>query len=163
MTTVELMENLAEFLRVVIAEYSTQQKAGTVPIEVYPGYMPIKTSADETASCVYALVTAAEDRRDDDFSSATVEIGFSIYDDDTADGWRSLFNVMEHVRQAMLKQRTVAKRNRLALPLKLEIPEEQPFPQWQGRITATYSIGQPVEEEVNFDFGKYIQADICRP
>ena len=107
-------------------------------------------NADEQASFIYALVTAAQDTADGHMSTATVEIGFSIYDNSDVDDWRSLYNLMEHVRQHLLKQRLVANRHRLQLPLKLEVPEAQPAPQWQGKITATYTIGQPYEEDIYY-------------
>ena len=150
MTTVELMDNLAEFLRPVVTDYSTQQPSGQREIKVYAGFPPARMNADEQASFIYALVTGAQDTADGHMSTATVEIGFSIYDNSDADDWRSLYNLMEHVRQHLLKHRLVAHRHRLQLPLKLEVPEAQPAPQWQGKITATYTIGQPYEEDIYY-------------
>lgn len=150
MITVELMDNLAAYLRQVVQEYDAQQPSGKLPVEVYAGWPPVRNNAEEKASFIYALVVSTEDKQDDDYGSATVEIGFSIYDEDTTDGWRSLFNIMEHVRQALLKKRTLAARNRLELPLKGAIIDDQPYPQWQGKITATYTIGQPSEEVIDY-------------
>ena len=107
-------------------------------------------NADEQASFIYALVTAAQDTADGDMSTATVEIGFSIYDDSEYDDWRSLYNIMEHVRQHLLKHRFIADRHRLLFPVKIEVPEAQPAPQWQGKITAIYTIGQPYEEDIYY-------------
>ena len=88
----------------------------------------------------------------DEQSAAKVEIGFSIIDGDTSEGWRSLFNLMEHVRQALLKKRTVANKHRLILPIKFKVADEQPFPQWQGLMTVSYTLGKPVEEEINYGY-----------
>lgn len=99
MTTVELMDNLAGFLRPAVTDYSTQQPSGQREIKVYAGFPPARMNADEQASFIYALVTGAQDTADGDMSTATVEIGFSIYDNSDADDWRSLYNLMEHVRQ----------------------------------------------------------------
>lgn len=150
MTTVELMDNLAEFLRPVVADYSTKQPSGQRSIRVYAGFPPARLTAEEQASFIYALVTDAQDAADDSMSTATVEIGFSIYDNSDIDDWRSLYNLMEHVRQHILKHRFVAARHRLQLPLKLEVPASQPAPQWQGKLTAVYTIGQPYEEDINY-------------
>ena len=150
MTTVELMDNLAEFLRPAVTDYSTQQPSGKRSIKVYAGYPPARMNADEQASFIYALVTAAQDTADGDMSTATVEIGFSIYDDNEYDDWRSLYNIMEHVRQHLLKHRFIADRHRLLFPVKIEVPEAQPAPQWQGKITAIYTIGQPYEEDIYY-------------
>ena len=151
MTTMELMKNLKEYLAQVVKNYDAQQKEKTIPIAVYEGFPPIRTTAEENASFIYCLVINWEDSSNDSLSDAKVEIGFSIYDEDTRDGWRSLFNIMEHVRQALLKQRIIARRNMLVLPIQGEILDEQPYPQWQGKITTKYTIGQPVEEGIAYD------------
>lgn len=151
MTITSLMDNLAEFLRAAVKEYCTIQKAGEIPVEVYAGYPPIRTDSRETASFIYALVISADDTADEQLSMATVEIGFSIYDEDKADGWRSLFNLLEHVRQYILKYRFIADKNRMEFPVKLKIPDEQPYPQWQATITVNYTIGQPIEEGIDYD------------
>ena len=63
-----------------------------------------------------------------------------------------MFNLMEHVRQALLKKRTVANKHRLILPIKSKVVEDQPFPQWQGLMTVSYTLGKPVEEEINYGY-----------
>lgn len=148
MTTVELMDNLAEFLKIVVKDYSTKQKEDNLPVEVYAGYPPIRTKASELSSFIYVLVTSFEDKAEPNLSTAKVEIGFSIYNSDTTQGFLSLYNLMEHVRQYVLKQRTIAEKHRIILPVKGEVVDEQPFPQWQGKITTEYTIGQPTEEEL---------------
>lgn len=152
MTSVELMTNLAEYIREVVAEYSTTQKAGIVPIKVYRGWPPVRISSAEKESFIYALALDWTDNQDGDYSTCNVEIGFSIYDDDREDGWQSLYNVMEHVRQALLEKRTLNGRSILILPLKSEVSDSQNFPQWQGMITATYTLGQPQEELIDYGF-----------
>lgn len=158
MTTVELMDNLAKFLCPAVEYYNTQQPSGQRKIKVYAGFPPARLNADEQESFIYTLVTGAQDTADGEMSTATVEIGFSIYDDSDVDDWRNLYNLMEHVRQHLLKHRLVANRHRLQLPLKLEVPEGQPAPQWQGKITAIYTIGQPYEEDI--DYGDFEETKV---
>lgn len=150
MTSVELMNNLADYIREVVKDYSSQQKAGDIPVAVYSGWPPIRMASAEKESFIYALALEWEDKEDGAFSTCKTEIGFSIYDDDKEQGCFSLYNIMEHVRQALLKHRTLNGRNRLELPLKSVVSDDQPYPQWQGAITATYTIGQPIEEEIDY-------------
>ena len=79
---------------------------------------------------------------------------------DGVDGWRSLYNVVEHVRQDLLKFRFVNMKFRLDLekPIVFKVPENQPFPQWQATMTVTYTIGQPEEEGFNYDDFQEVQA-----
>lgn len=154
MTPINLMDSLAKRLQKLLTDYSATQPSGKLPIKVYPGYFPVQNTAQERNSFVYVLVIQTKDRPGNDKSHATVELGFSIYDDDHTDGWRSLFNVMEHVRQDLLKFRLVNMKFRLDLeeaPIEMNIPENQPFPQWQGTMKACYTIGQPDEEGFNYD------------
>lgn len=148
MTIVTAMEILADFLTTVLSEYTAAASDGTEGvISVYAGYPPIRSSSNERESFVYCLATKATD---EDYSKCDVEIGFSIYDNDPQEGWRNLYNCMEHIRQALLTRRTIAKKLRLDLPMTTQIVEQQAFPQWQGKINATFIIGQP-QEGVNYD------------
>ena len=152
MTIVELMEHLKDFIEEQVREYDTTQPAGKLPISVYAGFPPVPVTSKEKASFIYNLVTEFTDEESEKLGYAQVDIGFSIYDADMTEGSKSLFNLMEHIRQALLKRRFIGNgRNKLILPLKGEIPEAQPFPQWQGIIHATYTIGQPREEGLDFD------------
>ena len=157
MTSVELMNNLADFLREVVKDYSTNQEAGVLPVAVYAGYPPVRTDYEEKESFIYTLATEWEDKEDGTFSTCKAEIGFSIFDDNKTEGCFSLYNIMEHVRQALLKKRILAGRNRLELPLKSVVSDDQPWPQWQGIITATYTLGQPEEEEFPYGYEDDIQ------
>lgn len=149
MTIVESMENVAAYLKEVVAEYSAKQASGRKKIEVYAGFPPVRTSRDETPSCVYCVPTEANDGADG-ASNVKLMIGLSVYDADKDSGGRSLYNLAEHIRQALLKKRTLGGRNRLILPLKTEIPTEQPFPEWVGVITATYTIAFIKEEGIDY-------------
>ncbi len=162
MTLVETMENLAEFLRETVSEYSSEQPSGKKPVAVYAGYPPVAISSEEGPSFIYALATDFTDAQEDPYGTVKVEIGFSVYDENKEDGWRSLFNLMEHVRQALLKHRCIAGRSSLVLPLKGAVSDSQPFPQWEGKITASYTIGQPTEVGIDYDGFWEKQADLCR-
>lgn len=148
MTPIEAMENVAARIRSVVGEYSTHQKKGTLPIAVYAGYPPFKTKPEESESYIYCYAVKVHDT-EDRYSRVDIEIGFSIFDEDPKEGCLSLYNLMEHVRQALLTKRTLGGRSRMLFPLEGEIVDPQPFPQWQGRLTVSYTIAQP-EEEVDF-------------
>nr|DAM69336.1 MAG TPA: tail completion protein [Caudoviricetes sp.] len=149
MTPIGLMDSLKDRLQLLLTDYSSNQPSGTLPVQVHSGYLPIRNNAGEKNSFVYILAFSGTDTKE--MGAVKVEFGFSIYDDDKVDGWRSLFNVMEHVRQDLLKNRLVDMEYRLEFPLEFKVADDQPFPQWQGTIVATYTIAQPVEEGFNYD------------
>lgn len=148
MTPIEAMENVAARIRDVVKEYSTHQRWGTIPVSVYAGYPPFSTKPEQRESYIYCYAVKVHDN-EDRYSRVDIEIGFSIFDEDPKEGCLSLYNLMEHVRQALLTKRTLGGRSRLLFPLEGEIVDPQPFPQWQGRLNVSYTIAQP-EEEVDF-------------
>lgn len=150
MTPIEVMENVAARIRSVVKEYSTHQKRGTLPISVYAGYPPFSTKPEQRESYIYCYAVRVHDT-EDSYSWVDIEIGFSICDEDPKEGCLSLYNLMEHVRQALLTKRTLGGRSSLLFPLEGEIVDPQPFPQWQGKITASYTIGQPTEGGIDYD------------
>lgn len=150
MTIIESMENVAAYIKEAVAEYSAEQASGRKKIEVYAGFPPVRTSRDETPPCVYCVPTEVNDSAEG-ASDVKIMIGISVYDADKDTGGRALYNLAEHIRQALLKKRILGGRNRLILPLKTEIPTEQPFPEWVGVITATYTIAFIEEEGIDYD------------
>ena len=156
MTPINLMDALAKRLQDLLTDYTAKQPSGTVPVTVYPGYIPVQNNAAEKKSFVYVLVVETDDRAGNDKRIAVVELGFSIYDADGVDGWRSLYNVDISIHAPLARCD-----HRLSLedaPIEMNIPENQPFPQWQGTMTAVYTIGQPEEEGMNFDDFQEVQA-----
>lgn len=151
MTPIELMDMMRDRIKELLDEnYTSEQPSGKLPVEVYSGYPPIRDSAKERHSFIYVLASEITDDKDGSYSD--LEIGFSIYDDDKVDGWRSMYNLVEHVRQDLLKFRFLRRKFRIQWPLKFRVDDrEQPYPQYQGVMTARFSIGQPNEEGFNYD------------
>ena len=149
MTLIETMENIATFIQSQLLEYDCKLADGRiVPVAVYPGFAPIRNNNESIPAFVYVLATDASDS--DPQSQAKIEIGISVEDADRTDGWRSLYNLVEHIRIALLKHRLIAQKHRLILPLKFFLGEERLYPQWTAGLTAEYTIGQPIEEELNY-------------
>ncbi|MSS82362.1 hypothetical protein FX155_07120 [Acidaminococcus fermentans] len=140
MTLVTLMDAVKEEVEAAVADDPALQDLKGGPITVYAGFPETRTSAKRMPSFVYCMVTKWSDTDNPElYSSAQVELGFSIEDPE----FMTLMNFMEHVRQRLLAKRILAERYSLQLPLKGEIPTQQPVDSWQGRIQVTYSIGQP--------------------
>ena len=154
MTAVTLLDSLRDFIAEQVKEYAYEFTRPGKIIEtkspvVYSGYLPIRTSHEvEYSPCVIVKLVKINDNQDE--TSADVRIVFTVHDEDNTDNWRSQLNIMEHVRQALLMQRTIANKFRLSLPLSYEPSENSqlPYPEGYGFLNATYSIGQPIEEDL---------------
>lgn len=146
MTATVLLDELAKFLKEVNKDYrlSDELVRGNELI-VVPGFLKRRENAIETfyPHIVPRFIKGSDTTSD---SNVSVKIFFGTYCEDVNDGWRELYNLMEHTRLALLKQKIIGKKFMLEGNLEYEIPEEQPYPEWVGFMSAEYSIPRPREE-----------------
>ena len=154
MTPTRLLDALAEYLRGACETYFlTDDKVKDNPLIVSPGFLKKRTTASEMPyPHIVPRFLKCED--EDGGSTVTVRIYFGTYSEDVETGWRDLMNLMEMGRLALLKQRTIAKKYRLQLPIVSEATEDQPYPEWVGYITAVYTMPLPEEELMDIIGGK---------
>lgn len=148
MIPVRLIDDLAAFVEEANRNFrASEPNIEDQALKVSAGYLK-EREEDETEynflPCVVVRLIAGEDTQEG--STARVRLYFGTYCEDAAGGWRELFNLMEHTRQALLRTRTIANRHRLLLPTQWEIPEEQPFPVYVGYMEMSFQIAQPREE-----------------
>lgn len=155
MTPINLMEDLANFIETANKDYFlTDDIVKNSPLIVSAGHLPIRDDAKEVKTpSITVTVINIEDAVFDNGggqSVANVRLYFNTYNEDLKKGWKEIYNLMEHTRQALLKQRTISDKFLLQLPLKSAFPEpiEQPDALWSGVMEAKYIIAQPKEVTV---------------
>ena len=148
MTPTRLLDALAAYLRSECSTYFlTDEKVKDNPLTVSPGFLKKRTTASEMPypHIVPRFLKCSDEAKG---SKVTVRIYFGTYSEDVETGWRDLMNLMEMGRLALLRQRTIAKKYRLQLPLTMKATEDQPYPEWVGYITAEYLLPLPEEEAI---------------
>lgn len=148
MTPTRLLDALATYLQgECLTYFLTDEKVKDNPLTVSSGFLKKRTTASEMPypHIVPRFLKCSDEA---DGSKVTVRIYFGTYSEDVETGWRDLMNLMEMGRLALLKQRTIAKKYRLQLPLTTEATEDQPYPEWVGYITAEYLMPLPEEEAI---------------
>ena len=162
MTPLELVQELAGALReatanfIFQAEYQADKK-----VTIYEGGLPQENFQNETfLPFIVVELRGVEDTVEGSF--ATIGLMFAVYGGENAkygggrplrsgfrdygDGWKDLCNLVETVRQYLLKMpnRILAKKFQLVLPL-IYVPQtDQPIPFFYGDMVATFEVGQPV-------------------
>ncbi|MBQ4358965.1 MAG: hypothetical protein II767_01780 [Proteobacteria bacterium] len=119
-------------------------------VTVYAQHIPDDDFEDDTFyPLVLVSVQSGEDNQNAaniaELSTVTVGLTFGVFGEDR-DAWMDLLNLMECVRQHLLKRRTINNKHRLVLPTKWETIEVQPYPFWFGYGTLKYTVAQPQEE-----------------
>ena len=78
---------------------------------------------------------------DGEDSTAVVEILAGVFCGYKEDGWRDLFNILEHTRQYLMTHKLIGEKFYLVLPGVTEYPDFQPEPFAFGSMTLKYRIG----------------------
>ncbi|HOV79367.1 MAG TPA: hypothetical protein PK728_04615 [Bacillota bacterium] len=149
-TPVLLVDGLRDFIEPLVKSYvlETNRPNLAKPPQVVTGYLPPKNPNFDAPDFPFVIVRFVEGTDSDDGSTAVVKIIAGTYSEDAREGWRDAANILQRVKTELLKRRVIAKKYRVELPMKIEMPEEQPFPEWIGVMTTTWAVAQPLEEVI---------------
>lgn len=150
MTPIILVDKLIEFIKPVVAEFELQTNVAGVKKapQVIAGYLQEKKPAQkqDPPDFPYVIVRYLEDTDTGDGDAATVKVYAGTYSEDIQDGWRDCMNVITRIKEALLEQRFIGGVFKIEYPVKTELPEEQPYPEWVAILTLTVAIPHVQEE-----------------
>lgn len=136
-----LLERMAEVAR---AFWNLETKRASRSPKVVGGWLPPKRAGGaEAEDFPFILVRPRTGTDAEEDARATVDILVGTCSD-TDDGWHDVLLVVDAIRQDLEAAPVVGECAQLVLPLTWELLEEQPRPQWMGRITATFTVPLPV-------------------
>lgn len=150
MTPIILVDELVKFITPVVAEFDLQSNVAGVKKapQVLAGYLKEKKpgAKQNPPDFPYVIVRYLDDSDTEDGSVATVKIYAGTYSEDEQGGWRDALNILTRIKVALLKQRFIGGPFRIEYPVKTELPEEQPYPEWVAWLTLTVAIPHVIEE-----------------
>lgn len=157
-TPLLLVDELCRLIDKATAELVLETKSGLRrPPVAIPGFLdddepkpgkPPEDEVEKAAPFVLVRFRAGEDSEQN--GTATIRM-IAITYSKHGQGWRDPLNVLERIRQAILMHRPLARQFDLQLPIKWEMPEEQPWPYWIAWMTTTWAIGRPILTEMEED------------
>lgn len=164
-TPLILVDELCRLITEATRELVLEAKEGAPrPPSVTPGFMdtdeprPGKPPDDDIEKAVpFVLVRflSGEDTEEAGAGTATIRLIATTYSK-SGQGWRDPLEVLERIRQAILTHRPLASRFDLQLPVKWDMPDEQPWPYWIAWMTTTWAIGRPILTEMEVgSYGEY--------
>lgn len=159
MTPIILVDELVKFIKPVVAEFvlQTNQQGVTKAPQVLAGFLdekkPPMAGQQGSPDFPFVIVRYLEDDDTEDSNIATIRIYAGTYSLDAQNGWRDAMNVITRIKQALLKQRIIGKQFWVEKPMKTEMPEDQPFPEWVAVLSFNMVIPQVEQEGVMFDDG----------
>lgn len=160
MTKIEVLEQMCAFLRETVADLMlpvSVQKAGEVaglrPAEIIQQSLPNLSQGKKKAPYIIVQIISGADSQpagERTQSSCLVRFVFCTYSDNEQEGYLHLMNLMERVRIAVLKTRTIAKKIRLNLeePMEHMVYTTPTSPYYGGEMISTWRYPS-VEREVS--------------
>lgn len=151
MTPLQCAEEITAFLKSVfhdyecLADYKFSGKPFRKPVNIYTGYLPIYQSPQEKEKICPAIITRPSVISDeDDETNSSMSIFVTTLDDDKVKGCFGLFHLMELVRYKLLSSSPINQKYVIKNGTMESIfPDEQPYPQWIGRINFQVNLPQP--------------------
>lgn len=141
LTPILLLQAIKEYIEVLVSDNAQTKPA------IHIGFLPHRNkdnSGESEFPFVIVRPEAGNDQQDD--SKVTVKLIFGVKAEDQQ-GFIDLFNLMEQVRIALLRQRIINRRYKMELPYKWEFFDEQPYPEWYGQATTIWIL-PAIQEEV---------------
>lgn len=149
MTPIVLVDELVQFIKTVVKEFVLNSNVTGIRKEpqVIGGYLGEKKPGQDQnpPDYPYVVVRYLEDEDNGQQDTAIVRIIAGTYSEDAANGWRDALNVLTRIKYALLKQKFFGP-FKVEYPVKMELPEEQPFPEWVALMTVNVVIPRTEEE-----------------
>ncbi|MGI6436406.1 MAG: hypothetical protein ACOX0F_13855 [Syntrophomonadaceae bacterium] len=151
MNPVLLTKELCAFLETVLTEFLLETGKGQDKApQVAEGWLPPKGSSDKP-DFPYVIVRLCEGTDSEERGQATIKIIVGTYSEEI-EGWKDVGNIIMRIRNTLLITRILNNRYQLELPLKWQLFEEQPYPEWIGQITTKWTIALPIEQVKEDDY-----------
>lgn len=166
MTQVQLLEDLKQFceeaVKKMVLPVQLQKgdaKAKSRVPEVYKMRLPHSSEAKKYAPYIIIQVIDSKHVQPEgklpDYTT-TVRFIFAVYGEDEQEGALMLMNLIDRVRQQLLKQVQVGAEFLLDVhsPLEMLIYPDNTAPFYAGEMVGTFYL-PPIEREVNFEKERY--------
>lgn len=153
MHPVLLVTALHRFIEGVVAEFvlSTGKGEEKAP-KVVEGYLPLKGQGEDP-DFPHVVVRLISGEDDEEQGTVVVKILVGTHKEDPQ-GWKDAANVIIRIRNSLLIHRTLDHIYRMELPLKWELFDPPPYPEWIGEILTTWIVPRPVEPMEEADYGE---------
>nr|DAE21219.1 MAG TPA: tail completion protein [Caudovirales sp. ctkvU4] len=144
MTTIMLIKSLVEFLAKSVENYRYEDSQGNSKgVYVKDAFLKRRTTSDEE---FLPFIIARPLNGKDTSREGTIKVRliFGVREEDVDEGWIGLVNLMEHVKQDLLKVVFIDNRYPIEPPLEWTVQEGENYPEWYGYMDVTFTMAHPV-------------------
>jgi len=139
-TPILLSQAIKSFLEPLLAD------GVSVRPRVYEGYLPKLTSANADAEDFpYVIIRIHKGSTGADGNPVVVNLILGTKCE-AEDGFKDVLMLFDRIQTALFKTRVLDRQFRLELPYEWELFEDQPYPEWIGKIKTTWILPTITEE-----------------
>lgn len=153
MTTAILLESLVAYTKQVLKDFHYIGEDGRErEIYVKSGFLKEREVQDDPSLFErYVLIRAIKGDVLEDVSHATVRFIIGAKDVDTEEGWITVMNLLEHIKQSILKTYAIDGRFSYDRNMKWEMDEYEAYPYYFAWLEVTFNVGSTYgyEEIIN--------------
>ena len=153
-TDISLQKALVEEVKEELKGYLTLNNNEYVEFNVYPQNLPAKKCKDDKDHFPYVLVCLDEETISGEEENNIVAIYFlvGIQDDNpNKQGHFDVANVLNKLEARFLKNRLVAEKFRIQVPITKKFQEEDTWPKFIGGMTTLWNVHKCLIEETEYD------------
>lgn len=141
-------KEIAEFLNDKFGEYDEKEPATRNSYGVYAGFLPKVNKAEEMKKLCPAIAIRPLMIEDGYKNTiAKMVIYAVVFDADKRTGCESLYHLLQFIRYQLLANNPINEQYQIKLTeddtMETFIPDEQPFPFWEGRMDFGVYLEQP--------------------
>ncbi len=147
-TPMQCAKEIADFLKEKLREYGEKESDTGAEYNVYAGFLAREDNAKKMkAQCPAVVVRPLLIEDNAEETVAKMAVYAVTYDDDMRFGSESLYHILQFVRYHLLTSNPIHKRFEIKIKddesMETFIPDEQPYPFWQGRMDFAVYLEQP--------------------
>ena len=156
----ETAQTIAAFLNEKFKEYDEKEPTTGNPYGVYAGFLPRANKAEDMKKLCPAIVIRPLMVEDGHKKTlARMVIYAVVFDDDKRAGCESLYHLLQFMRHHLLANNPIDKSYEIKLTeddaMETFIPDEQPYPFWEGRMDFAVYLEQPSNTESVTKFNQW--------
>jgi hypothetical protein len=148
MTPLDCIYDIVGFLQEEMQVYQGRNNEDGKPVSCYAGFLPYAMHPKEKKGLCPAVAVRYEKVIDGENETiVSVAVFVTDYDEDIMHGADSMFHMLEYIRQRLLINNPILMKYQIKNgTMETTVPEEQPYPQWWGRIDFDVHLPQPEKE-----------------
>lgn len=147
-----LQDDLVEETKLMFDGFMLKNaKKETVPMNVYPQFLPSKSSKEDINHFPYIIVRTSdgEEKNEGDVPDTKIMFIVGVFDeDDKYQGYKDVMNALEKMYQHLFRKRVISNKYECIFPVKWVVNEEDVYPYYFGGLETNWTLPKIMQDDL---------------